>query len=197
MKESEIDNIGNDLSKSEEEIVDSIISELNNETKTDKKISNPKREVIQNKPQGMPPQGMPPQGMPPQRMYPHGMPHHGMPHHGMPPQGMPPQGMPPQGMSPQKMNPQINSNEGSNKDKDIINSDKIEESISDKIKQELKLPLIVVILTFIFILPQSNVIFKLIPSTLLINETGMITTTAIFIKALLVGILYYIAKSYT
>ena len=172
MKESEIDNIGNDLSKSEEEIVDSIISELNNETKTDKKISNPKREVIQNKPQGMP-------------------------HHGMPPQGMPPQGMPPQGMSPQKMNPQINSNEGSNKDKDIINSDKIEESISDKIKQELKLPLIVVILTFIFILPQSNVIFKLIPSTLLINETGMITTTAIFIKALLVGILYYIAKSYT
>ena len=187
MKESEIDNIGNDLSKSEEEIVDSIISELNNETKTDKKISNPKREVIQNKPQGMPPQGMPPQ-----RMYPHGM-----PHHGMPPQGMPPQGMPPQGMSPQKMNPQINSNEGSNKDKDIINSDKIEESISDKIKQEFKLPLIVVILTFIFILPQSNVIFKLIPSTLLINETGMITTTAIFIKALLVGILYYIAKSYT
>ena len=172
MKESEIDNIGNDLSKSEEEIVDSIISELNNETKTDKKISNPKREVIQNKPQGMPPQGMPPQGMPPQ-------------------------GMPPQGMSPQKMNPQINSNEGSNKDKDIINSDKIEESISDKIKQEFKLPLIVVILTFIFILPQSNVIFKLIPSTLLINETGMITTTAIFIKALLVGILYYIAKSYT
>ena len=167
MKESEIDNIGNDLSKSEEEIVDSIISELNNETKTDKKISNPKREVIQNKPQGMPPQGMPPQGMPPQ------------------------------GMSPQKMNPQINSNEGSNKDKDIINSDKIEESISDKIKQEFKLPLIVVILTFIFILPQSNVIFKLIPSTLLINETGMITTTAIFIKALLVGILYYIAKSYT
>ncbi|MBD23883.1 MAG: hypothetical protein CMG46_02605 [Candidatus Marinimicrobia bacterium] len=148
-------------------------------------------------PQGMPPQGMPPQGMPPQRMYPHGMPHHGMPHHGMPPQGMPPQGMPPQGMSPQKMNPQINSNEGSNKDKDIINSDKIEESISDKIKQEFKLPLIVVILTFIFILPQSNVIFKLIPSTLLINETGMITTTAIFIKALLVGILYYIAKSYT
>ena len=157
-KETILDNLDTDLSKEEEDIVDSIINELNDE-----------------EPQEQPQQRPPPQQMPPGQMPPGMMPPGQMPPGMMPPGMMPPGMMPPGQMPSEKTN---------------------EPSMIDKLKSDLKDPLIVSIISLIFMLPQSNSIITGMNIGFLLSHDGSLNMYGLLIKAIIVGIIYFLVKKY-
>jgi len=166
-KQTKLDDLNVELSKEEEEIVDSIISELNG----DEEPSKP------------PPQKRPsPQQMPPPQQIP-------------PPQQMPPgqQGMPPpqqQQMPPNMMQQKMMEEQ--------MKKEKVEElSMVDKIKRDIREPSIVMFLTLLMLLPQTNGILTSTKLSLFLNADGSISLYGLMVKALIAGILYFVIKKYT
>ena len=180
-KETVLDNLNNDLSKEEEDIVDSIISELNDDEPQEQRP--PPRQMP---PQQRPPQHRhPPQQMPPGMMQRQQMPP-GMMHPGqMPPGQMPPGMMPPGMMPPGMMSPGMEKPD-----------EKSEPSTIDKLKQDLRDPAIVAIISLIFMLPQSNSLITGLNVGFFLNADSSVNMYGLIIKALIVGIIYFFVKKY-
>lgn len=177
-KETVLDNLNTDLSKEEEDIVDSIINELNDEEPQEQGPQPNKMPPQHRQPQQMPPNQMPPQ----HRQQPQQMPPGMMPPNQMPPGMMPPNQMPPGMMPPGMMPPPENKKETS--------------SILDKLKMDLRDPLIVAIISLVFMLPQSNNLISGLNIGFFLNADKSINIYGLFIKALLVGIIYFLVKKY-
>ena len=196
-KETKLDDLNVELSKEEEDIVDSIINELNGDEPEQKPLQQrpPQQRPQQNQQQNqqqMPQQNQqqrPPQQMPPQQMHPQQMPQQGMP------QGMPPNMMQQQMMQQQMMQQKMMQQkmmEEQTKEKD-----KVEEvSSMDKIKKDIREPSIVAFLTLLMLLPQTNGIITSTKLALFMNVDGSINLYGLMIKALLAGILFFIFKKY-
>jgi len=201
-KETKLDDLNVELSKEEEDIVDSIINELNGDEPEQKPLQQrpPQQRPQQNQQQNqqqMPQQNQqqrPPQQMPPQQMHPQQMPQQGMP------QGMPQQGMPPNMMQQQMMQQQMMQQKMMQQkmmEEQTKEKDKVEEvSTMDKIKKDIREPSIVAFLTLLMLLPQTNGIITSTKLALFMNVDGSINLYGLMIKALLAGILFFIFKKY-
>ena len=168
-KETELVDLNANLSKEEEDIVDSIISELND---GDSKLSEePPQMSEEDKQRMMHEQQM----MQQQRMM-------------QQQQMMQQQRM----MQQQQMmqQPQKEPNEDKKEDKK-------EESIIDKLKIDLKDPAIVSIIAFILLMPQSDSIVTMTKLEFLLNADGSISIYGYFIKALVAGLLFYLFTKYS
>ena len=165
-KETKLDDLNVELSKEEEDIVDSIINELNGDEPEQKTQQRPQQNQ-QQRPQGMSQQM-------PQQM----------------PQGMPPNMMQQQMMQQQMM--QQKMMEEQMKEKDKVE----EVSTMDKIKKDIREPSIVAFLTLLMLLPQTNGIITSTKLALFMNVDGSINLYGLMIKALLAGILFFIFKKY-
>jgi len=207
-KETKLDDLNVELSKEEEDIVDSIINELNGDEPEPQPQQRPpqQRPPQQRPPQQRPPQQRPPQQMPPQQMPPNmppNMPQQGMPQQGMPPNmppNMPQQGMPPNMMQQQMMQQQMMQQKMMQQkmmEEQTKEKDKVEEvSTMDKIKKDIREPSIVAFLTLLMLLPQTNGIITSTKLALFMNVDGSINLYGLMIKALLAGILFFIFKKY-
>jgi hypothetical protein len=142
-------------------------------------------------PNQMPPNQMPPNQMPPSQMPP-GMIPPGMMPPGMMPPGMMPPGMMPSGKMPPGMMPPGKMPPGMISPSDIKN----DISMIDKLKKDVKDPIIVAIISLIFMLPQSNNLITGLNINFLINADRSINIYGLIIKALLVGIIYFFMKKY-
>lgn len=170
--ETELKNLNSDLSKEEEDIVDSIINELNDGNQPPSEPSAP--------PQPQPPQPPQPQ-QPPQ-----------------PPQ--PQQNIPEEVLRqiPPEAPPHIQQqmiahlmNGGSIPRKEIEPED-----IMDKIKKDIKSPIIVSLLYLVLSSPQVNDLIKSLNISFILEESGELNYYALIIKALIIGILYYLLNKY-
>ena len=207
-KETKLDDLNVELSKEEEDIVDSIINELNGDEPEPQPQQRPpqQRPPQQRPPQQRPPQQRPPQQMPPQQMPPNmppNMPQQGMPQQGMPPNmppNMPQQGMPPNMMQQQMMQQQMMQQKMMQQkmmEEQMKEKEKVEEiSMMDKIKKDTKEPSIVAFLTLLMLLPQTNGIITSTKLALFLNADGSINLYGLMIKAILAGILFFIFKKY-
>ena len=190
-KETVLDNLNTDLSKEEEDIVDSIISELNDEEPQQRPLPQHRPPPRQRPPPGqMPPgmiprQQMPPRMMPPGQMPPGMIPPGQMPPGMMPPGQMPPGMMPPGQMSPGMMPPGMEKLD-----------EKFEPSTIDKLKRDLREPVIVSIISLIFMLPQSNSLITGLNVGFFLNADRSVNMYGLMIKALIVGIIYFLLKKY-
>ena len=189
-KETKLDDLNVELSKEEEDIVDSIISELNEDES--KPPPPQQRPPSQQRP---PPQQRPPQQMSSQQM---------------PPQQMPPQQMPPQQMQmPPNMDPNIMQQRMMQQQmmqqqmmKRMAEEEKKEEkkeelSFMDKLKIDMKEPATVVFITLLMLLPQTNSLITSTKLSFLLNADGSINLYGLMIKAILAGVLFFLAQKYT
>ena len=185
-KETKLDDLNVELSKEEEDIVDSIISELNGDEEPSKQPPQQQQRPPQQQQQQMP-QGQPmPQQMPQQM--PQGQP---MPQGMMPPNMMQQQQMQQQQMMQQRMMQQRMMEE------QMKEKEKVEElSMTDKIKRDIREPGIVMFLTLIMLLPQTNGILTSTKLSLFLNADGSISIYGLMIKALLAGIFFFLFKKY-
>jgi len=76
--------------------------------------------------------------------------------------------------------------------KEMIQSD---QGIMDQIKNESKSIILVIFLSIILNLEQVDNLFKSQPS-LFVNESGSLNLQAVFLKALIIGLIFYGVKSY-
>ena len=80
-----------------------------------------------------------------------------------------------------------------------LSEEKIKEikgSAIEELKNSIKEPIIISLIAFLFSIPQIDNLFLSTKSNMLVNDTGNITVISLLIKALLVGILYYVVKKY-
>ena len=183
-KETKLDDLNVELSKEEEDIVDSIISELNGDEEPSKQPPQQQQRPPQQRPpqqQQMPqgPQGQ--QGQPmPQQM----------------PQQMPPNMMQQQQMQQQQMMQQRMMQQKMMEEQ-MKEKEKVEElSMTDKIKRDIREPGIVMFLTLMMLLPQTNGILTSTKLSLFLNADGSISIYGLMIKALLAGIFFFLFKKY-
>ena len=66
----------------------------------------------------------------------------------------------------------------------------------DKLKLDIREPAIVVILTLMLLLPQSNSLITATNISVLLNVDGSINLYGLIIKAIIAGILFYVIKKY-
>jgi len=170
-KETELVDLNANLSKEEEDIVDSIINELNDGTES-KQNTGPPQMSEEDKQRMMHEQQM----MQQQRM----MQQQQM----MQQQRM----MQEQQMMKQQKEPEEDKKEDKKEDK---------ESIIDKLKVDLKDPAIVSIIAFILLMPQSDSIITMTKLEFLLNADGSISIYGYFIKALVAGLLFYLFTKYS
>jgi len=169
-KETELVDLNANLSKEEEEIVDSIINELND---GDNKVSGGPPSMSEEDKQRMIHEQ---QMMQQQRM------------------------MQQQQMMQQKMmqEQQMMQQQQQQQPKDLEEDKKKEnDSIIDKLKVDLKDPAIVSIIAFVLLMPQSDSIITMTKLEFLLNVDGTVGTYGYFIKALIVGLLFYLYSKYT
>lgn len=76
--------------------------------------------------------------------------------------------------------------------KEMVQSD---QGIMDQIKNESKSIILVIFLSIILNLEQVDNLFKSQPS-LFVNESGSLNLQAVFLKALIIGLIFYGVKSY-
>jgi hypothetical protein len=195
--ETELKDLNTDLSREEEDIVDSIINELNENSESDNKKASQQPSLQES---AQPPQKMPPQQMPPQQM----------PSQQIPPQQMPSQQMPPPPQQPQQQIPQEILNQIPPEAPPHIQQQMIAELMSrgfprkniepenilDKVKKDVKSPLIVSILYMLLSMPQINNLIKSLEISFILDDSGELNIYALVIKALVVGILYYFINKY-
>ena len=204
-KETKLDDLNVELSKEEEDIVDSIISELND---------GPQEPP----PQQRPPQQQRPPNMPPQQQQ--------MPPQQIPPQQMPPQQMPPPQQRPNmnpNMPPNMNPNMNPNMDPNIMQQKMMQQqmqqqmmqqqmmkkmaeekeededkklSFMDKLKIDMKEPTTVMFITLLMLLPQTNSLITSTKLSFLMNADGSINLYGLMIKAILAGVLFFLAQKY-
>lgn len=179
--ETELKNLNSELSKEEEDIVDSIISELNegNQPSTEKSAPPPPPPQQQQQQQ----QQMQPQMQQQQ------------PQQQLPQQNIPEEilrQIPPE--APPHIQQQMIAhlmNGGSIPRKDIEPEDMLE-----KIKKDIKSPIIVSLLYLVLSSPQVNELIKSLNIGFILEESGELNYYALIIKALIVGILYYLLNKY-
>jgi hypothetical protein len=190
--ETELNNLNTELSQEEEQIVDNIISELNNNQ------SNENQQMQQQQMQPPSQQQMQP---PPQQQ---------MQHQQMQQQQMQP---PPQQQMQQQINldnipPEILKNIPENApphikqqmvlsmmngmSKENINN----ETLIEKLKKHLKLPLVVTAIILLLSLPQLNNAIKSTDLSFLVNEQKDISIYAILIKSIIGGIIFYLVNKF-
>lgn len=201
--ETELKDLNTELSKEEEDIVDSIISELNENSGSS---NSPQQVASQQQPsQQMAPQQMPNQQMPSQQMPSQQIPSQHIP----PPQQMPNQQMPSQQMPTQEI-PQEILNQIPPEAPPHIQQQMIAELMSrgfprkniepenilDKVKKDIKSPLIISILYMLLSMPQINNLIKSLDISFILDDSGELNIYALVIKALLIGILYYLINKY-
>jgi len=167
--ETELKNLNSELSKEEEDIVDSIINELNdgNQPSSEK---------------GAPPPPQPPQQ---QQQQPQQPPQQNIPEEIL--RQIPPEAPP---HIQQQMIAHL-MNGGSIPRKDIEPEDML-----DKIKKDIKSPIIVSLLYLVLSSPQVNELIKSLNIGFILEESGELNYYALIIKALIVGILYYLLNKY-
>jgi hypothetical protein len=193
-KETKLDDLNVELSKEEEDIVDSIISELNGDEEPSKQPPQQQQRPPQQRP---PQQQQMPQGSQGQQM-PQGQPmSQGM----MPPNMMQQQQMQQQQMQQQQMQQQQMMQQKMMQQKmmeeQMKEKEKVEElSMTDKIKRDIREPGIVMFLTLIMLLPQTNGILTSTKLSLFLNADGSISIYGLMIKALLAGIFFFLFKKY-
>ena len=188
-KETKLDDLNVELSKEEEDIVDSIISELNGDEEPSKQPPQQQQRPPQQRPpqQQQMPQGSQGQQMPQGQPMSQGM----MPPNMMQQQQMQQQQMQQQQMMQQKMMQQKMMEE------QMKEKEKVEElSMTDKIKRDIREPGIVMFLTLIMLLPQTNGILTSTKLSLFLNADGSISIYGLMIKALLAGIFFFLFKKY-
>jgi hypothetical protein len=168
-KETELVDLNANLSKEEEEIVDSIINELND---GDNKVSGGPPSMSEEDKQRMIHEQ---QMMQQQRM------------------------MQQQQMMQQKMMQEQQMMQQQQQQPKDLEEDKKKEndSIIDKLKVDLKDPAIVSIIAFVLLMPQSDSIITMTKLEFLLNVDGTVGTYGYFIKALIVGLLFYLYSKYT
>ena len=188
-KETKLDDLNVELSKEEEDIVDSIISELNGDEEPSKQPPQQQQRPPQQRP---PQQQQMPQGSQGQQM-PQGQPmSQGM----MPPNMMQQQQMQQQQMQQQQMMQQRMMQQKMMEEQ-IKEKEKVEElSMTDKIKRDIREPGIVMFLTLMMLLPQTNGILTSTKLSLFLNADGSISIYGLMIKALLAGIFFFLVKKY-
>jgi hypothetical protein len=76
----------------------------------------------------------------------------------------------------------------------VVNTTKSPENLLDSIKSESKNILLIVVLSVVFNLDQVNDLFKLQPS-LFVSEAGALNMQSVLVKAILIGLLYYVVKT--
>ena len=180
-KETKLDDLNVELSKEEEDIVDSIISELNGDEEPSKQPPQQQQRPPQQHQQQKPPQQQMPQQMPPNMMPPNMMQQQQMQQ-----QQMQQQQMMQQRMMQQKM-----------MEEQMKEKEKVEElSMTDKIKRDIREPGIVMFLTLMMLLPQTNGILTSTKLSLFLNADGSISIYGLMIKALLAGIFFFLFKKY-
>jgi len=180
-KETKLDDLNVELSKEEEDIVDSIISELNGDEEPSKQPPQQQQRPPQQHQQQKPPQQQMPQQMPPNMMPPNMMQQQQMQQ-----QQMQQQQMMQQRMMQQKM-----------MEEQMKEKEKVEElSMTDKIKRDIREPGIVMFLTLMMLLPQTNGILTSTKLSLFLNADGSISIYGLMIKALLAGIFFFLVKKY-
>ena len=189
-KETKLDNLNVELSKEEEDIVDSIIEELNTD---DIKENNPNQQRQQG--QQMPPNMQQRQGPPPnmQQMPPNMQ--QGQGQGQMPPEVMQQRMMQQQMMQQQMMQQQMMKQQMMKEEKEDEKKDEL--SITDKLKIDMKEPSIVMAIILIMLLPQTNGLITSTKLSFLMNVDGSINLYGLMIKALLGGLIFFIFKKYS
>ena len=190
-KQTKLDDLNVELSKEEEDIVDSIISELNG----DEEPSKPPQQKPQQKQQGQARQQQMQQQQMPQQQMPQQMPQQQMPQQ-MQQQQMQQQQMQQQQMQQQQMMQQRMMQQKMMEEQ-MKEKEKVEElSMTDKIKRDIREPSIVMFLTLLMLLPQTNGILTSTKLSLFLNADGSISIYGLMIKALLAGIFFFLVKKY-
>ena len=179
-KETELVDLNANLSKEEEDIVDSIINELNDGTES-KPNTGPPQMSEEDKQKMMHEQQM----MQQQRM--------------MQQQQMMQQQRMMQQQQMMKQQQELNNDKKEDKkaDKKQDKKEEDKESIIDKLKVDLKDPAIVSIIAFILLMPQSDSIISMTKIEFLLNADGSISIYGYFIKALVAGLLFYLFTKYS
>ena len=165
-RETPIDQINNNLSKEEDDIVNSILSEINQESEQKENIQQTPQQMQQQMPQQIPQQMQ-------QQMQ----------------QQMPQQ-------MPQQMQQQMQQQMPENMEIDhklIMNENK---SFFSSLDINIKGALFVALCAFVVLLPQVNNMILSSGISQFIGEDGNITMIGTSFKCLVVGILYYIFKTY-
>jgi len=180
--ETELKNLNSELSKEEEDIVDSIISELNdgNQPSPEKSAPPPLPQQQQQQQQQQPPQQQQQQQQPQQML-----PQQNIPEEIL--RQIPPEAPP---HIQQQMIAHL-MNGGSIPRKDIEPEDMLE-----KIKKDIKSPIIVSLLYLVLSSSQVNELIKSLNIGFILEESGELNYYALIIKALIVGILYYLLNKY-
>ena len=168
MKETELKKLENNLSKEEEDIVDAIIGELNSSDISNNKSDSHKKES-QSSPQSPNEQE---QLMKEQKMK------------------YQQQQMMQQQMMQQQM---IQQQMMLNKSKE--NTKKEDESLVNKLKKDIKEPIIVSFLILFALLPQTDILVTFTKISTLFTETGL-TTVGMLIKSIILGIVFFVIKKY-
>jgi len=178
-QETSIQNLNSKVNDEDSRLVESILNDLNNDKPQER----------------MPQQQMPQQQMPQQQM----------------PQQMngPPEGLTPEQIKQIQMQRQMamqqqqqmlmqqqqqlsRKNLDSEKESVDINTS---DDIIENIKKESKSILLVILLSVILNLEQVDNLFRMQPG-LFVTETGAINMQAVLVKALLIGIVFYLVKTY-
>ena len=73
---------------------------------------------------------------------------------------------------------------------------KEEPSFMDKLKIDMKEPATVVFITLLMLLPQTNSLITSTKLSFLLNADGSINLYGLMIKAILAGVLFFLAQKY-
>ena len=176
-KETNITNLDTNLSKEDEDIVDSIINELNNE-KPKNQVDPEKQKMMQQQQQQ-------------QQQQQH---HQRMMQQQQQQQMMMQQQQ--QQMKQQQPSPQTIEKPSEKDDKDKEDK-KDEVSFFDKLKVDFKEPAIVFFLVLIFLMPQSDSVLTMVKIESLMNADGSVSIYGFIIKSILAAILYYVFTKYS
>ena len=95
-------------------------------------------------------------------------------------------------MAQKQMMEQTNKEEIKEKEEE-----KKEESIIDKLKVDLKNPLIVSVITFVLLMPQSDSLVTMLKLELFLNVDGSLSIYGYLVKAVIAGLLYYLFTKYS
>ena len=181
-QETQIGNLGGGISEEDSRLVDSILNDINSGSQ-----------------QGQPQQGQPRQGQPQQ-----GQPQQGQPQQGQPSpeqirmmqqQQQQQMAMRQQQMAQQQQiaQQQQMTHQQMEQKQNVIKSEGSNDII-ENIKIEAKNVMVVIFLCIFFNVDQVDNLFK--SQSMFLNESGSINMQAVFIKALLIGVIFYVAKTY-
>jgi hypothetical protein len=188
-QETQIGNLGGGISEEDSRLVDSILNDINSGSQ-----------------QGQPQQGQPQQGQPQQGQHQQGHPQQGHPQQGQQGQPSPEQirmmqqqqqqqmAMRQQQMAQQQQIAQQQMTQQQMEQKQNMIKSEGSNDIVENIKIEAKNVMVVIFLCIFFNVDQVDNLFK--SQGMFLNEAGSLNMQAVFIKAVIIGIIFYVAKTY-